>query len=278
MRGVHTYVKGKIVDAWVNGLPVVTTPVGAEGMVPGVDQLWSSSTVPVPCSADGDGGGGGAEGGGGRKVGCSGTKQETAGGWGGRWSSTDAAGIARDAVVLHENRAEWERAQHAGRDLIAQLFPAERNLAVIRAAVEGLFSPAEAAAAGAGGGTQGGYPAGEHIAAAGGRWKGAQGTEGGERGERVGGDEAGGALYGHTAAGGGGGGGEAGGVPRMATTLEARRHADFFGATLWHHSARSTEYFSRWIEVKETLGDSSAHAPEGMPTPGALVVNQEHDV
>ena len=34
-------IKGKIVDAWMRGLPAVTTPVGAEGMVPGVDELWS---------------------------------------------------------------------------------------------------------------------------------------------------------------------------------------------------------------------------------------------
>jgi hypothetical protein len=35
-------IKGKIVDAWANGLPVVTTPVGAEGMVPGLDAMWGS--------------------------------------------------------------------------------------------------------------------------------------------------------------------------------------------------------------------------------------------
>jgi hypothetical protein len=33
--------------------------------------------------------------------------------------------------------------------------------------------------------------------------------------------------------------------------LPKRREADFAGALLWQQSARSTEYFSRWIELKE---------------------------
>lgn len=32
---------------------------------------------------------------------------------------------------------------------------------------------------------------------------------------------------------------------------KARRHDDYFGPLLWHQTARSTEYFSRWIECKE---------------------------
>ena len=31
---------------------------------------------------------------------------------------------------------------------------------------------------------------------------------------------------------------------------EANRARDFLGGMLWHHTARSTEYFSRWIELK----------------------------
>jgi hypothetical protein len=46
--------------------------------------------------------------------------------------------------------------------------------------------------------------------------------------------------------------------------LEARRGQDYFAASLWHHTARSTEYFSRWIEMKETGKDTSAHGPEGV--------------
>ena len=102
-------IKGKIVDAWQNGLPVVTTPVGAEGMVPGAEKLWRPNDID-----DGEV-------------------------WGGRWRSTDAAGIAADAVALHEDRDAWERARARGGELVGELFPAEANLAEVRAAVEGLF-------------------------------------------------------------------------------------------------------------------------------------------
>jgi hypothetical protein len=39
--------------------------------------------------------------------------------------------------------------------------------------------------------------------------------------------------------------------------LYARRKTDYTRALLWHHSARSTEYFSRWIELKETMHETS---------------------
>jgi hypothetical protein len=35
------------------------------------------------------------------------------------------------------------------------------------------------------------------------------------------------------------------------THLQARRATNVTGQMLWHHTARSTEYFSRWIELKE---------------------------
>ena len=34
-------------------------------------------------------------------------------------------------------------------------------------------------------------------------------------------------------------------------SLLSRRARDFVGASLWADSARATEYFSRWIELKE---------------------------
>ena len=40
------------------------------------------------------------------------------------------------------------------------------------------------------------------------------------------------------------------------TTLESRRARDYVGGALWHHTLRSTEYFSRWIEMKETGTES----------------------
>jgi hypothetical protein len=35
--------------------------------------------------------------------------------------------------------------------------------------------------------------------------------------------------------------------------LASRRQANFVGAMLWHHSHRSTDFFSRWIELKNAL-------------------------
>ena len=37
------------------------------------------------------------------------------------------------------------------------------------------------------------------------------------------------------------------------TKLKDRRNRDIIGSLMWHQSARSTEYFSRWIELKETI-------------------------
>ena len=34
------------------------------------------------------------------------------------------------------------------------------------------------------------------------------------------------------------------------------RDSDYVGGALWHHTLRSTEYFSRWIEMKETGTES----------------------
>ena len=49
---------------------------------------------------------------------------------------------------------------------------------------------------------------------------------------------------------------EGGETERFSTTLEARRARDYVGGALWHHTLRSTEYFSRWIEMKETGTES----------------------
>ena len=35
--------------------------------------------------------------------------------------------------------------------------------------------------------------------------------------------------------------------------LSRRRKYDYTRALLWHHSARSTEYIARWIELKEAM-------------------------
>ena len=114
-------IKGKIVDAWMRGLPVVTTPVGAEGMVPGVDTLWSPGES---------------------TEGTEGVSYERID-WGGAWTSTSAADVARDAIRLHENEEAWSRARSNGFELVGTLFPAERNLGVVRDAIEGLYEASE---------------------------------------------------------------------------------------------------------------------------------------
>ena len=172
-------IKGKIVDAWMRGLPVVTTPVGAEGMVPGKDTLWNPGES---------------------TEGTEGVSYEQID-WGGAWTSTSAADVARDAIRLHENEEAWSRARSNGFELIGTLFPAERNLGVVRDAIEGLYEASE--------------------------------REGCE------------------------------------TALDELRSLDFTGAALWHHSARSTEYFSRWIEMKETGGESG--------TPAAVEKTEEEE-
>jgi hypothetical protein len=40
-------------------------------------------------------------------------------------------------------------------------------------------------------------------------------------------------------------------VENAMMSLNERRAADVTGAMLWHQSNRSTEYFSKWIELKE---------------------------
>ena len=84
-----------------------------------------------------------------------------------------------------------------------QLFPAERNLEVVRAATEALFVEAEAEDA----------------------------EDGWTREEKT-------------------------KNKTKTTTLESRRARDYVGGALWHHTVRSTEYFSRWIEMKETGTES----------------------
>jgi len=137
-------VKTKMLDSWRSGTPVVTTPVGAEGAVPGVDLPSDAPLAP-------------------------GSR------WGGLCGALDAAALARDAVRLHEEAALWNECQARGTSVLQGLFGAEQNLGAVTAAVEASM----------------------------------QG-------------------------------------------LDAAREQDFTGQMLWHSTARATEYFARWIEMKET--------------------------
>ena len=133
--------KGKVVDSWWHGLPVVSTPIGAEGMLGGAAD---NGSPPAP------------------------------GAWGGLCGGLSAEDVAADAAALYTDPALWAACQRSGFRLLGELYGREDNLGRVRAAVEG-------AAAG----------------------------------------------------------------------LAERRARDSTGAILWQQQYRSSDYFSRWIELKE---------------------------
>ena len=140
-------IKGKIVDAWEHGCPVVTTPIGAEGTTMSRD--LKSCTLRSGQS----------------------TIDDT--GWGGL-VGTEADTIARCAVRLYKDQSMWNEARNNARRLMRIKFNKEKNLAVVNNAIEE-------------------------------------------------------ALLNRT----------------------ERRSKDHICSLLWHQSMRATEYFSRWIELKE---------------------------
>eukprot|EP00985_Skeletonema_marinoi_P028686 scaffold25693_cov229-Skeletonema_marinoi.AAC.6 len=128
-------IKGKIVDSWGYGLPVVTTSVGAEGMM----------TTDAIASDD----------------------------WGGLIVSNEDE-FVEAAVNLYTTKELWEYSQNRAIVLLNSLFNKEQNLQVI--------------------------------------------------------DEA---------------------LSDAMMNLGQRRKRDITSQLLWHQSNRSTEYFSKWIELKE---------------------------
>ncbi len=138
-------IKGKIVDAWRYGCPVVTTPIGAEG---------------IGYKYDKDG------------------KQRNDNHriyWGGEIACNNEHFI-NSAIELYSNKNDWLRTQSNARRLLKDLFDKDHNLSILD----------------------------NSIAAA-------------------------------------------------IENMHCRRKRDYTSAMLWHHTARSTEYFSRWIELKESL-------------------------
>lgn len=128
-------IKGKIVDAWRCGCPVVSTPIGAEGMMD--------------------------------------TGTEYTDNWGGSVvSATDD--FVDAAISLYTTNTSWSKAQTTAISLVNKLFNKESNFKLIHPAVENAM-----------------------------------------------------------------------------ISLNERRADDITGAMLWHQSNRSTEYFSKWIELKE---------------------------
>ncbi len=134
-------IKGKIVDAWRYGCPVITTPIGSEGM-----------EIEL---GDGDDR------------------------WGGYiCQSTDS--FVKDAIDIYTDETKWSTSHQTTKLLLEKLFDEDSNLSRISHAIEDVLM-----------------------------------------------------------------------------NLNARRQVDYSGSMLWYHSARSTEYFSRWIELKETSCTSS---------------------
>eukprot|EP00947_MAST-08B_sp_MAST-8B-sp1_P006280 g6280.t1 len=117
-------IKGKIVDAWRYGLPVVATEIGAEGMK-------------IGGGRQGQGGGGG----GGLGAAAEDRQQEheendAAAQWGGVITEADAAAFAAAAVRLYSSQGLWDAAQRQARCLLRVLYDRDANLATVRAAVE----------------------------------------------------------------------------------------------------------------------------------------------
>ncbi|KAK9839692.1 hypothetical protein WJX81_006431 [Elliptochloris bilobata] len=139
---------GKIVDAWAHGLPVVTTPIGAEGM-----HLDGSAAEPQAAAHSA---------------------------WGGLWASCDADGLAADAARLYTDPALWNACAAGGARVLLRLYDAGTRLGAVRAAVEGALAK-----------------------------------------------------------------------------LRERRAHDYYGSLLWQQSARATEFFARWLELKENRAAAS---------------------
>jgi glycosyltransferase involved in cell wall biosynthesis len=131
-------IKGKIVDAWTFGMPVVTTPIGSEGMT-----LKNNNN----------------------------TKEQ----FGGRVAST-LDEFCSHAIELAVDRESYQQAQLTGQRLLEQLYHGPRNW--------------------------------EHVQSK---------------------------------------------LEDTQENLTNRRQSDYTRAMLWHHSNRSTEYFSRWVELKEQV-------------------------
>ena len=105
-------VKGKIVDAWRFGCPVVTTPIGSEGI--------------GNTNRNGDGNGNGID-----KDHHDTTLTKD---WGGivAYNNDD---FIKGAIELYSNKDEWIRAQLNSRRLSKELFDATSNLAVVDDAI-----------------------------------------------------------------------------------------------------------------------------------------------
>jgi glycosyltransferase involved in cell wall biosynthesis len=129
-------IKGKIVDAWRCGCPVVATPIGAEGMIDDDTSLDE---------------------------------------WGGVIASNSDA-FVEAAVSLYKQSMAWNKAQKTGTAVLNKLFNRDHNFRLVEEAVR-----------------------------------------------------------------------------TAMIEMKQRRISDVVGAVAWHQNLRCTKYFSKWIELKETM-------------------------
>lgn len=176
--------KGKVVDAWWHGLPVATTPVGAEGMH-AVDAapedlaaaaLGSAAAAARATPTDPAAAGFVWQLGGAKQQEQQAEEEPGGEEWGGLCGATSADGVIAAAALLYSEPRVWAEAQRSGFRLLSLLYDRERNLGRVLGAVE----------------------AAQHQ-------------------------------------------------------LEQRRAGDYTGAMLFQQQLRCTEFFSRWIELKEGL-------------------------
>lgn len=133
-------IKGKIIDAWTFGMPVVTTPVGSEGMTPPNQDCFGGGIA---------------------------------------WSLDEFVNMAAELAVVKDVYVDATR---RGQDILRRMHDRATNWERVQSSIE-----------------------------------------------------------------------------QTMVDLDLRRRADFTQALLWHHSARSTEYFSRWIELKETTNRNESN-------------------
>mmetsp|Transcript_5635 Transcript_5635/g.34985 ORF Transcript_5635/g.34985 Transcript_5635/m.34985 type:complete len:499 (-) Transcript_5635:1557-3053(-) len=190
-------VKGKVLDAWAYGLPVVTTPIGAEGTCQDLDHAIADALErPVPTASP------------------TSTSTTTIGsrtprsnfddnarttkhfqnqivpldtamldlniadakteGWGGLWKASCASELARDAAALYSNPSLWTTTVAQGRHILEEEFSPRASQVALDTVLD-----------------------------------------------------------------------------TAMVSLERRRRHDYLGQMLWGQQYRATEYFSRWIELKE---------------------------
>ena len=127
-------IKGKIVDAWRCGLPVVSTPIGAEGMMYNDSEPWGGAVA----------------------------------------SNVDD--FVEASVSMYTQIATWDNAQKQSIGLLNKLFNKKNNFNLVETAVQNAIAE-----------------------------------------------------------------------------QKQRRTHDLTSAVLWHQNLRSTRYFSKWVELKETM-------------------------